>query len=214
MHDWDLTPSDAAEAQKRLASSVHERPLLKPVHRIAGVDVSIRAGQAHAAVVVLSLPELKVEDRATYTAAVRYPYVPGLLAFREIPPVLASLEKLCVPFDVLMVDGHGRVHPRRFGLACHLGVLLNVPVAGVAKRPYIGKHGSLPPHKGATRRIRDPETGEVLGMAVRTRRDVRPVYTSIGHKMTLADAVWLTLCCTTRYRIPEPTRQAHLLSRA
>ncbi len=199
--------------QLALAPSVREEPLTSPVRAVAGVDVSIRDGQAYAAVVVLKVPALTVADQAVVSGPIQYPYVPGLLAFREVPLILRALQRLREPFDVLMTDGHGRVHPRRFGLACHIGVLLDTPAIGVAKRPYIGIYSGLSPDKGAAVPLRDPGTGEVLGMAVRTRSGVQPVYVSVGHGVTLPEAVQLTLESAVRYRMPEVTRQAHLLSR-
>ncbi len=213
VHAWNLSPKEAVALQKALASSVREVPLNYPVRTVAGVDVSIKNGLAHAAVVVLEAPEYIVVDQATDRGRVEYPYVPGLLAFREIPPILRALNRLSTPFEVLMTDGHGRVHPRRFGLACHLGVLLDMPAVGVAKRPYVGVHGVLPLEKGATAPLTDAMTEEVLGMAVRTRRCVKPVYASVGHRVMLSDAVGLTIDSALHFRLPEPTRQAHLLSR-
>ena len=187
--------------------------MVHPVHTIAAVDVSVKDKVAHAAAVVMSLPRFTLLDQATVSTEVTYPYVPGLLAFRETPPVLQVLEQLKAPFDVLLADGHGRVHPRRFGLACHLGVLLDVPCAGVAKQPYVGIFENLGIEKGSMAPLRDKASKEVLGMAVRTRSKVQPVYVSVGHRVTLSDAVKLALQCVGRYRLPEPLRHAHLLSR-
>ena len=211
---WDLSPREAAELQRQMASSVKEEPLRRPVQAVAGVDVSIRGGIACAAVVVMAqLYGWALVRRGRTSGPVQYPYVPGLLAFREIPQILQTIDSMDAPCEVFMVDGHGRLHPRRFGLACHLGVLLDMPCVGVAKRPYGGVHEELPPTKGATAPLRDRITGKVLGMAVRTRTGVRPVYVSVGHKVTLDDAVQLTLDTTLQYRLPEPTRRAHHLSR-
>jgi len=212
-YPWDLLPRQAITLQKELAELVREEPLKRPVQTIAGTDVSIKGGIAHAAVVVVETTAYAVIDRAFDTGRVAYPYVPGLLAWREIPPLLRALQKLSTPFDLLMTDGHGRVHPRRFGLACHLGLLLDKPAVGVAKRPYVGTFGALAPDKGAVAPLVDAKTQEVLGAAVRTRAGVRPVYVSVGHRAVLQDAVALVLRSVTRYRLPEPTRQAHIFSR-
>jgi deoxyribonuclease V len=180
---------------------------------VAGVDVSIRDDTAQAAVVVLSLPDLTVVDEAIHRCEVPFPYVPGLLSFRETPPVLPALEHLSVTPDVLMTDSHGRAHPRRFGFACHLGVLLDRPTLGVAKSILVGEPGgALDDEKGS--RVPLVDDGETVGAVLRTRTDVNPVYVSVGHRLTLDDAVRLTLECSPRYKIPEPTRQAHKRSRA
>ena len=132
-HRWDLSPQEAIALQRELAPRVREEPWVHNAPRVAATDVCIRGGRAYAAVVVVAIPECVIEDRSVWCMPVPYPYVPGLLAFREIPCILRALEVLSTPYDVLMADGHGRVHPRRFGLACHLGVLLDKPCVGVAK---------------------------------------------------------------------------------
>ena len=178
---------------------------------IAGVDMSVRDGNVQAAIVVLSLPNLAVVDSATWRGPVRFPYVPGLLSFREVPAVLEALAGLSVWPDVIMADAHGRAHPRRCGLACHLGLLLDIPVLGVAKSRLTGTHQQPGREKGAAVPLVDRD--ETIGMVVRTRTDVKPVFVSVGHRILLDEAVEWALRCTTRYRLPEPTRQAHLLSR-
>jgi deoxyribonuclease V len=211
-HPWDVTPKEAIRIQKRLASEVRAVPLEKPVETVAGIDVSIRADTAQAAIVVLQLPELDVIDTAIHRCEVPFPYVPGLLSFREMPALLPALEELTVCPDVLMTDSQGLAHPRRFGLACHLGVLLDGPALGVAKSRLTGEPtGDLGTEKGS--RVPLMDDGEQVGTLLRTRTDVKPVYVSIGHRMTLDDAVQITLTCSPRYKIPEPTRQAHTLSR-
>ena len=212
-HAWDVSPDEATQIQNRLAPKVTETPLPDDIETVAGVDVSIRDDTAQAAVVVLKLPDLQVVDEAIHRCEVPFPYVPGLLSFRETPPVLPALEQLSVTPDVLMTDSHGRAHPRRFGFACHLGVLLDHPTLGVAKSILTGEpQRPLDPEKG--HHVPLVDDGETVGAVLRTRTDVNPVYVSVGHRLTLADAVTLALNCSPRYKIPEPTRQAHKLSRA
>jgi len=211
-HDWDVSPDEAKQIQERLAPEVVEGPLPADVETVAGIDVSIRDDTAQAAISVLALPEMERVDEAVYRCDVPFPYVPGLLSFRETPPVLPALEQLSVTPDVLMTDSHGLAHPRRFGFACHLGVLLDHPTFGVAKSILVGEpEGTLGTEKGS--RVPLGDGGETVGAVLRTRTDVNPVYVSVGHRITLDDAVSVTLACSPRYKIPEPTRQAHKLSR-
>jgi len=212
-HPWDVAPKEAIGIQKALADAVRAEPLSDPVETVAGIDVSIRDDTAQAAVAVLQLPDLDVVDSAIHRCEVPFPYVPGLLSFREMPAILPALEQLAVQPDVLMTDSQGLAHPRRFGLACHLGVLLDWPTLGVAKSRLTGEPaGDLATEKGA--RVPLVDEDEPVGVLLRTRTDVKPVYVSIGHQMTLDDAVRITLDCSPRYKIPEPTRHAHKLSRA
>lgn len=212
-HPWDVSPSEAKEIQEQLASEVVETSLPQSIDRVAGVDVSIQNDVAQAAVAVLRMPEMKVVDKAIHRSEVAFPYVPGLLSFREMPALLPALRKLGTTPDAFMTDSHGYAHPRRFGLACHLGVLLDWPALGVAKSILTGEpEGRLDPEKGAYVPLTDD--GERVGHVVRTRTDVNPVYVSIGHRCTLAGATQLTLDCSPNYKIPEPTRQAHKLSRS
>lgn len=210
-HPWGLAPEEAIALQRRLAQRVREDPWPQAPRTVGGVDMSVRGDQVQAAVVVLQLPDLIPVDQATWRGPVEFPYIPGLLSFREVPAVLRALEQLETAPDVLMADGQGRAHPRRFGLACHLGVLLDWPTIGVAKSRLYGTHNEPAQERGAY----SPLFGgaEVLGVALRTRVHTRPVYVSVGHRTTLDQAIVFTLACTTRYRIPEPTRQAHLLSK-
>lgn len=211
-HAWDVTPTEAVRIQKRLADEVCATSLDASVETVAGIDVSIRGDTAQAAIAVLQLPDLAVIDSAIHRCNVPFPYVPGLLSFRETPAILPALEALTVRPGVLMTDSQGLAHPRRFGLACHLGVLLDCPALGVAKSRLTGEPaGDLGPEKGS--RVPLVDDGEPVGALLRTRTDVNPVYVSIGHRMTLNDAVQITLACSPRYKIPEPTRQAHKLSR-
>ena len=212
-HDWDVSATEATAIQERLASEVRREPLdVDALETVAGIDVSIRDDTAQAAVQVLSLPDLDPVDAAIHRCAVPFPYVPGLLSFRETPPVLPALNQLTVHPDVLMTDSHGYAHPRRFGFACHLGVLLDHPTLGVAKSILTGDpQGDLDAEKGSQVPLVDD--GETIGAVLRTRTDVHPVYVSVGHRLTLQDAVALTMRCSPTYKIPEPTRHAHRLSR-
>jgi len=210
-HPWAVSPSEAVQIQQQLAGLVREVPLARSVETVAGVDVSVRGDRVQTAIVVVRLPGLEVVDEAVWRGPVAYPYVPGLLSFREMPALLPALERLCVLPDVFMTDSQGRAHPRRFGLACHLGVLLDRPALGVAKSRLTGRFEGLKMEKGE--RVPLLDRGAVIGAVIRTRTKVKPVYVSVGHRITLEEAVHLTLACTTRYKIPEPTRLAHLLSR-
>jgi deoxyribonuclease V len=221
-HAWDVSPTEAKAIQERLASEVRRTPLhVEAVDTVAGIDVSIRDDVAQAAVRVLSLPDLDAVDEAVHRCAVPFPYVPGLLSFRETPAVLPALEQLAGEPDVLMTDSHGYAHPRRFGFASHLGVLLDHPTLGVAKSILVGEpDGELGADKGSRVPLvaasgADGESdGETIGAVLRTRTGVNPVYVSVGHRITLDAAVALTLRCSPRYKIPEPTRHAHRLSRS
>jgi len=211
-HAWDVSPDEAKRIQEQLVSKVDTTPQPDDIETVAGVDVSIRDDTAQAAVAVLRLSDLELIDRAIHRCDVPFPYVPGLLSFRETPPVLPALEQLSITPDIIMTDSHGRAHPRRFGFACHLGVLLDHPTLGVAKSILVGDpKGPLDSEKG--HHVPLVDDGETVGAVLRTRTDVNPVYVSVGHRITLDDAVPLTLDCSPRYKIPEPTRQAHKLSR-
>ena len=215
-HEWDVSTTEAIRIQRSIAERVRFKPLGSPPTTIAGVDVSFRRVgykeyDAQCGVAVLSLPDLKIVDSVRWQGDVTFPYVPGLLSFREIPSVVEALEDLTVWPDVIMTDGQGYAHPRRLGLACHLGIALDIPTFGVAKKRLVGTFGPLATEKASTTPLFDAD--EVIGMVVRTRQNVKPVFVSVGHRITLEEAVDLTLACARRYKIPEPTRAAHRLSR-
>ena len=205
-HPWNLSPSEARALQQELRGRVREEVLSTPV-RVAGVDVSVRGQTARAAVVILSFPDLEPLEAAAAEQPLTFPYVPGLLAFREGPAVLTALEKVRTRPDVLIFDAQGLAHPRRMGLATHLGVLLDLPSVGCAKSRLCGDHEEPPQKRGSWVPLWDG--GEVIGAVVRTRVGVRPVYVSVGHRTDLESAVELVLSCCSRYRLPEPTRWAH-----
>jgi deoxyribonuclease V len=180
---------------------------------IAGLDVSYEAGtrRAAASAAVLDMATLEVKESAVVHGEASFPYVPGLLAFREVPLLLEALGRLRRGPEVLVCDGYGVAHPRRFGLACHIGVLTGLPTFGVAKTPFVGEFSGLGFERGESSSL--VERGEVLGRAVRTRTGVKPVFVSVGHRISLDEATCLTLCLSRRYRIPEPIRIADALSR-
>jgi deoxyribonuclease V len=209
-HRWYVTPKEAMQIQRELAGRVIEQDRLPPVHFVAGVDVGFEGESnrtARAAVVVLNFPALQPVDYAIARAPVAFPYIPGLLSFRELPVVLSALEQLKIVPDVFVVDGHGRSHPRRMGIACHLGVLLDLPTIGCAKSILCGKADEPANRVGAQSPLMDG--AEQIGAALRTRAGAKPVYISIGHLVSLDRAVDVVRQCCTRYRLPETTRYAH-----
>jgi len=206
-HPWDVSPAEAREIQRQLRERVLVQPLDQPPEVIAGIDVSVKGEQARAAIVLLSYPDLTPFHAITAEMPVSFPYVPGLLAFREGPVVLAALERLTERPDVLMFDAQGLAHPRRMGLATHLGVLLDIPAVGCAKSRLCGVYVEPDERKGSWTPLIDGD--EVIGAVVRTRDTVRPVFVSIGHRVDLETAVALVLGCATKYRLPEPIRWAH-----
>jgi deoxyribonuclease V len=211
-HSWNLTPAQARELQLELRGQVIEIDRFDPPRWVAGVDVGFenQGSVTRAAVAVLSFPELRLVDQAVARQPTRFPYVPGLLSFREIPAILEALDQLRQMPQLLLCDGQGLAHPRRFGLACHLGLLCDLPSIGVAKSRLIGSHGELPDRKGAWVPLIDRE--QLIGAVLRTRQRVKPLYISIGHRISLSSAIHYTLACTTRYKLPETTRAAHHLA--
>lgn len=230
LHDWNLTPTEAVELQKELRGQVHIEPLNRKVNLVAGCDISFNkfSDIVYAGIVVLRLPELDVIDSATVTTQISFPYIPGLLSFRETPALLQCWERLQTAPDVVMLDGQGLAHPRRFGIACHFGLLVGLPTFGCAKTVLRGKYEEPDEKAGSYSLMTDK--GETVGAAVRTKDRVAPVYVSVGNRMDLPGAIKLALRCVkgyqandegktlfetskskSKYRIPEPTRQAHLL---
>ncbi|MCX5998116.1 MAG: deoxyribonuclease V [Chloroflexi bacterium] len=209
-HPWKVSVAEALAIQTKLASMVCRENHLGSPALIAGTDVSVgrSAGVGIGAVVVLSYPDLVVREVRLAQRDIDFPYVPGLLSFREAPLILATFERLTMKPDVIVVDGQGLAHPRRVGIASHLGLLLGIPTIGCAKSILCGRHQAVGETRGACAEMVDK--GEVIGMALRTRPGAKPVYVSIGHRVDLPSAVsWIVKCCQ-GYRLPEPTRLAHL----
>jgi deoxyribonuclease V len=206
-----LAPREAAALQRKLAARVVRADRLGPVHVVAGVDVHYTDGTAQAAAALYRLPGLEPVGQALARKRVSFPYIPGLLSFREVPAALAALAALPAAPDLILCDGQGIAHPRRCGLASHVGLLARTPSIGVAKTRLVGEHRAPPGmHRGAWAPLVD--RGERVGAVLRTRARVKPVYVSIGHRVSLATALRYVMACTTRYRIPEPLRRAHQLA--
>lgn len=211
-HEWNVPPRQAVELQRALAGKVEHTPVAGEVRTVAGVDCAFFDGgrQIVAAAVLLDAGTLERIAAAYAVAAVRFPYVPGLLTFREAPAELEAIAQLPRRPDLLMVDGAGVAHPRRIGIAAHVGLWLALPTIGVAKSRLCGQHEPVDVERGSTRPLTD--RGEVVGQVVRTRAGVRPLYVSVGQCITLDEAVAWTLRCAPRYRLPEPTRAADRLA--
>jgi deoxyribonuclease V len=209
LHTLLLSPGEARGLQGELASRVVEGPPLdlSRVRYVAGADVSTQGDMGYATVVVLSFPDLSVVEVRGYEARLTFPYVPGLLAFREIPSVVGALREVESEVDAVIFDAHGLAHPRGMGLASHLGLFIDVPSVGCAKSRLVGEHEEPGPEKGDTADL--VYRKKVVGKVVRTRSRVSPVYLSVGNRTDLASSVELVLECCTRYRLPETTRQAH-----
>jgi deoxyribonuclease V len=214
LHPWDLSPKEAVRLQTQLAGCVVREGDLpeSDVRFVAGSDVSFdrKHNRAAGAIVVLAYPSFDIVEEVGVESPVTFPYVPGLLSFRETPVLLPAFERLRHTPELLMVDGHGFAHPRRFGFACHLGTLLDLPTIGVAKSRLIGDAGAVAGPRGARADL--THDGEVIGSMLRTRQGVRSVYVSIGHRLSLAAAERWALGCARGYRVPEPTRLADRLA--
>lgn len=211
-HPWDVTPEVAIAIQRRLRDAVIREDQLPAVQTVAGVDVGFEdeGRVTRAAIVVLTFPELEPVDQALARRPTSFPYIPGLLSFREVPAVLDALEALQTRPDLLLCDGQGIAHPRRLGIASHIGVLVDLPSIGVAKSRLAGYHKAVGEVRGAMQPLLDK--GEQIGVVLRTRSGVRPLYISIGHRISLETAVEYVMACTPKYRLPETTRQAHRLA--
>lgn len=213
-HRWDVSPAEARALQASLAAEVETGDRFGEIATIAGIDIGFEEGGriTRAAIAVLASPGLELIEQSVARRPTDFPYVPGLLSFRETPAALAALSGLRRTPDLLVCDGHGFAHPRRFGLACHLGWLLDVPCIGVAKTRLIGTFDAPVAERGGWSPLLDRR--QVIGAALRTRTGVAPVFVSTGHRVSLTSAIDLTLALAPRYRLPETTRHAHRLASA
>jgi deoxyribonuclease V len=209
LHGWQVSGGEAREIQARLREAVIRDSDAREPRFVAGVDISVtRDGFARAAVVVLRFPDMMPLETKVAEGRLGFPYVPGLLSFREAPLILAACEQLNLTPDLLIVDGQGIAHPRRFGLASHLGVLLDIPSIGCAKSLLCGEYVVPAAERGSLCHLTDK--GEVIGAVLRSKTAARPLFVSIGHRIDLITSVNRVIECCGRYRLPEPTRLAHL----
>lgn len=214
LHPWDLTPTEAVELQKRLRGEVRLQPPPATIRTVAGADISFNKFEdtIYVGIVVVRLPEMVTVEQVGLVSTTRFPYIPGLLSFREAPAVLEAWQMLREPPDAVMFDGQGIAHPRRLGIASHAGLWLGLPTFGCAKSVLVGRYDEPGTERGARSLMLDK--GEVIGTALRTKSNVNPVYVSPGHLMDMETAVELALRCDGGYRQPEPTRRAHGLVNA
>ena len=211
-HPWVKTVGEAKLIQAQLRDKVIDADELGEVRYVAGVDIGFKNNYAisQAAIAILTYPELELVEQAIARIPTTFPYVPGYLSFREIPAILAALPQIKTTPNLILCDGQGYAHPRRLGLACHLGVLLDIPTIGVAKSLLIGTHEAVPLEKGSWQPLLDKE--ETIGVVLRSRTKVKPIYVSIGHKISLPTAINYVMGCLTKYRLPETTRWADKLA--
>jgi deoxyribonuclease V len=212
-NSWDVSPAEAIAIQKELREQVRLVPLKKAIRFIGGADVSMDrfAKEGFGGFVALSYPGLTLVAKSAVKAKIPFPYIPGLLSFREIPMLLRAWKKLKQRPDVLVVDGVGIAHPRRLGIASHLGLVLGIPTIGCAKSVLTGAYEEPPDEPGSFTYLRDRrDPADIIGAAVRTKRNVKPVFVSPGHLITLQEAIDIVRSCVVKHRLPEPTRLAHL----
>ena len=209
-HDWNVTPKEAIKIQNEYANNVETEGSLEKITKVAGVDAAFDGDLGLGAVVILSYPELKLIEQVVVEVPVRLPYIPGLLSFREMPIVLEAFEKIQHEPDVIFVDGQGMLHPRRFGIACHLGLVLSHPTIGCAKSLLCGRYRKPGSQKGNYTFVKHKE--ENIGVALRTRTNTKEIFVSLGHKISIKKSIELTLSVSPKFRIPEPTRQADRLA--
>ncbi len=205
---WNLTPAQAIRLQKKLSERVVEADRFRAIRTVAGADLAFdpATGMAFAGVVVYRFPELQEVERRFARRRLRFPYVPGLLSFRETPILIRAFARLRIEPDLILIDGHGRAHPRRFGIACHVGVLFDKPTIGCAKSLLVGEHEESGGRSGSTAPLWS--RGERIGVVLRTRDRVKPIYVTVGHRVSLDTAVDLVAQCVDGFRIPKPIREA------
>lgn len=207
LHSWDVSKAEAIEIQKKISKNIIKKDGFKQIEHVAGVDIGYKSAQARAAIVVLKFPQLKEVARVVMPGKVNFPYQSGLLSFREIPVLLESWKQLKTRPDIILVDGQGIAHPRRLGLASHLGLFLDIPTIGCAKSRLWGNHREPGYESGCFEYLYDKD--EIIGAALRTRSGVKEVFISLGHRISLDSSIKIILSCCKKYRLPEPIRLAH-----
>ncbi len=212
-HNWHMSPKEAVSLQKKLTGKYISKKLSRSkIKLLAGIDVSVKNDHSNAAVVIMTFPELKVIETVTAKQRTCFPYVPGLLSFREAPVILKCLKKLDTIPDLLIFDGQGRTHPRRTGIATHMGILLNLPSIGSAKSHLYGTFSLPGPDRGSYSIIKDKD-GTNLGAVLRTRTNMKPIFVSPGHLIDISSCVNIIMTCSPKYKLPEPIRAAHNAAR-
>ncbi|MEM6843985.1 MAG: deoxyribonuclease V [Bacteroidota bacterium] len=211
LHSWDVSPAEAIKIQQEVRQKVRVEPMIDPIQYVAGADISFNRGSDtfYAGIVVLKLPHLELSGYSLVTTQSTFPYVPGLLSFREMPALLEAWDQLPIDPDVVVLDGHGIAHPRRLGIASHFGVWVDKPTIGCAKKLLVGMHEALPAESQSHALIYDNQ--EIIGVVLRSRENVKPVYISPGHLTDIASSLMIVNACLNRYRLPEVTRHAHRL---
>lgn len=208
LHSWEVSPQEAIKIQKDLKSNISLKKSFNKIDKIAGVDVSYYQNKMIAGVIIFKFPNLKIIERQSFVASINFPYIPVLLTFREGPSILSAFIKIKNEPDIILFDGQGIAHPRRMGIATHLGLFLNRPTIGCAKSRLSGKYTSVGEQKGDYTPLKEGE--EVLGVVLRTRKGVKPIFLSPGHKINLPNSIEIVLKCIVKYRLPLPVREAHI----
>ena len=208
LHSWEVSPREAIQLQKELKKKISLKKSFNKVKIVAGADVSYYKNNMIAGIVILKFPQLEIIEKKSSLSPVNFPYIPGLLTFREGPSLLKAFKKIKITPDVILFDGQGIAHPRRMGIATHLGLFLDKPTIGCAKSRLSGKYTSVGEEKGNYALLKEGE--EVLGAVLRTRRKVKPIFVSPGHKIDLSNSIKIVLKCIVKYRLPLPVREAHI----
>ena len=208
LHSWEVSPQESIKIQKDLKSNISLKKSFSKIDKIAGADVSYYKNKMIAGVIIFEFPNLKTIERQSFISPVNFPYIPGLLTFREGPSLLSAFKKVKNEPDIILFDGQGIAHPRRMGIATHLGLFLDKPTIGCAKSRLSGEYTSIGDEKGDYVLLKEDK--EILGVVLRTRKRVKPIFVSPGHKIDLPNSIEITLKCTGKYRVPIPVRDAHI----
>ena len=209
LHSWEVSPEEGVQIQLKLRNKMSRPRGFDKIEKIAGADVGYLKDMAIGGVVIMEFPGLEVVEKAFFFSPIKFPYLPGLLTFREGPPLLGAFKRIKSKIDLILFDGQGIAHPRRMGIATHLGLLLDKATIGCAKSKLIGQYSPPEAEKGSFELLRDEE--KVLGAVVRTKDKVKPVFVSPGHRINLDTSIKIVLECAKVSRLPEPLRMAHLL---